>query len=201
MGTEVQSGSVEHALAITKRGWAIFPLQGKIPFPGSHGFKDATADESEIRELWDKYQRPDGVGIRTGAASGIWVLDVDTIYGRNDDGEESLHELEAENEPYRTRSKLGLQLMGGTCISSTTRNRRSEQELCYRGSTSRVMVDTSWLRGRRIPRATSRMHGNSAPGKTKSPGLLCGCSIRSTSRTVQEWRAGTRLTGAIFTNS
>src|SRR5947209_3889544 len=38
--------------ALAARGWAIFPLDGKIPFKGSHGFKDATKDLAQLRLAW-----------------------------------------------------------------------------------------------------------------------------------------------------
>ena len=35
--------------ALAARGWAVFPLDGKIPFKGSRGFKDATTDLVQLR--------------------------------------------------------------------------------------------------------------------------------------------------------
>src|SRR5579862_7097735 len=82
-------------------GFPIFPLHSApkgictcghsdCAHPGKHprtphGFKDATTDKSAITARWNKW--PDAnIGIPTGAASGLLVVDVDPRNG----GEESL---------------------------------------------------------------------------------------------------------------
>jgi hypothetical protein len=80
---------LDHALALARRGIAVFPLQpkSKIPFPNTHGCLDASKDEQQIAEWWSR--TPDAnIGIATGAESGLWVLDID-----GDDGIKSLQEL------------------------------------------------------------------------------------------------------------
>jgi hypothetical protein len=42
-----------------------------------HGWKDATLDQAQIKEWWDRWPQAN-IGIATGTASGLWVLDVDT---------------------------------------------------------------------------------------------------------------------------
>src|SRR5215469_11221378 len=82
------------ALAYAARGWAVFPLQpgGKKPMAGSNGFKDATIDHAQIEAWWTK--NPDAnIGIATGAASGISVLDVDVKAWENKHGNASLRGL------------------------------------------------------------------------------------------------------------
>jgi hypothetical protein len=84
------------ALSYAERGWAVFPLwwpfsagdcgcrrrtcdrPGKHPvgFLVPHGLMDATNDGGIIRAWWARCPRAN-VGIRTGAASGLVVLDVD----------------------------------------------------------------------------------------------------------------------------
>lgn len=81
----------DRALAMAERGFRVFPLApcGKIPLT-SHGCKDATNDLQQITTWWEG--RPDAnIGVATGAASGIIVLDID-----GDEGEASLRKLEAE---------------------------------------------------------------------------------------------------------
>lgn len=73
---------VEVALRHAAQGRAVFPLQpnGKRPLiakeDGGHGCKDATTDEDKIRAWWSAHPAAN-VGIATGKASGITVLDVD----------------------------------------------------------------------------------------------------------------------------
>jgi len=76
----------------TKRGWAIFPCNGKIPLT-SHGYKDASADPIIIKGWLEKY--PDAnIGIATGKVSDIFVVDIDVKNGAL--GYESLKDLERE---------------------------------------------------------------------------------------------------------
>ena len=59
-----------------------------------HGIHDATRDKAEIESLWDKW--PDAnIGIATGHASGIVVIDIDPRNG----GLETFEKLEAELGP------------------------------------------------------------------------------------------------------
>lgn len=109
---------LDAALAIARdHGWAVLPLHWPVwPEPdgpvrcscgdiacvanlGKHprtrrGFKDATTDEAAIRAWWT--ERPDAnIGVPTGAASGIVVVDVDPRHG----GHHSLEDLEGEHGP------------------------------------------------------------------------------------------------------
>ena len=73
---------LDHALAAVGRGWEVFPLQprAKVPLAGSHGFKDATTDEAQIRAWWAAH--PDSnIGIATGKRSGFFVIDIDVRNG------------------------------------------------------------------------------------------------------------------------
>ena len=51
--TKPQS-KLDHALALARRGWPVFPLQenGKQPLPGSRGHLEATTKPDEIRARW-----------------------------------------------------------------------------------------------------------------------------------------------------
>jgi len=69
---------LEAALYYASIGWKVFPLMPgqKIPFPGTHGCKDATTDEAAIRGWWRKF--PDAnIGFACGSDTGIFVVDID----------------------------------------------------------------------------------------------------------------------------
>jgi hypothetical protein len=40
---------------IEERDWALFPRRGRIPYPGSHGHRDASKDPKQIREWQQRY--------------------------------------------------------------------------------------------------------------------------------------------------
>lgn len=74
----------------------IFPLapKSKLPFPGSHGFYDATTDEKTVVKLWERSPQAN-IGLYT---KGLVVLDIDR-HSEDADGFDSLHQLEREHEP------------------------------------------------------------------------------------------------------
>jgi hypothetical protein len=82
------------ALDYAARGWAVFPCLPRSKLPAFRGgFKNGISNPATIRRWW--LARPDyNVGIRTGIASGVWVLDVD-----GDDGATALAVLEAKHGP------------------------------------------------------------------------------------------------------
>ena len=59
-----------------RHGFPVFPCQPRAKKPLTpHGFKDATTDLARVAAWWRKW--PDAnIGMRTGAASGLLVLDV-----------------------------------------------------------------------------------------------------------------------------
>jgi len=94
------------ALSYARRGWHVFPLYepragqctcprgASCPSPGKHprvsgGLKDATTDESVIIAWWQRWPTAN-VGVRTGAVSGINVVDVDIRHL----GDETIADLE-----------------------------------------------------------------------------------------------------------
>jgi hypothetical protein len=80
------------ALQLAERGLAVFPCQprGKEPACDT-GLHAATTDPERINRWWRAF--PDlNIGVATGAASRVFVLDVD-----GEDGEASLRNLEAEH--------------------------------------------------------------------------------------------------------
>ena len=106
-------GTLGAALAYAERGWAVFPCQGKHPLT-KHGCKDATTDAAALRRLWQRFPPPN-IGLATGKASGIWVLDVD-----GPAGEATLAELEAPMGHCPGPSWPGPAVAAGTCCSATT---------------------------------------------------------------------------------
>lgn len=93
------------ALDLAARGWEIFPLtfgpEGEKKSHASAEFSGgrrwgATTDPAELRKMFRQWPAA-GVGIATGPASGIFVIDVDTTEGHDVDGFASLAALEAEH--------------------------------------------------------------------------------------------------------
>jgi putative DNA primase/helicase len=106
-----------HALAYARRGWYVFPIYepngnvcacgdtecgrnaGKHPRT-THGLLDATIDEGQIREWWDRWPFAN-IGVAT-EPSRLFVLDFDKRHG----GLESLRRLVAEHGDFNTRGAL-----------------------------------------------------------------------------------------------
>jgi replicative DNA helicase len=87
---------IEEALGYVARGWKIFPIMpgSKKPYPKTHGVLEASGAVDQIEEWWRRW--PDaGIGIATGAQSGIVVLDIDP----KNNGDESLIELQKRIGP------------------------------------------------------------------------------------------------------
>lgn len=74
-----------------EQSWNVFPLTGKVPLKGSHGFKDATVDAEQARIWWRDDDH--NIGLATGRASGVVVLDIDPRNG----GDDALAELERKH--------------------------------------------------------------------------------------------------------
>jgi hypothetical protein len=87
-------GALNAAIDYAARGFAVFPCSPRSKHPAlPGGFKNGTSNPALIRRWW--LARPDyNIGIRTGIASGVWVLDVD-----GDDGATVLAALEAKHGP------------------------------------------------------------------------------------------------------
>src|SRR3990167_4403525 len=68
---------LNQALDCLNRGWSVFPLvpNSKIPLTG-HGFKDASKSADKVIRWWMNNPTAN-IGIATGQASGIVVVDVD----------------------------------------------------------------------------------------------------------------------------
>ena len=82
------------ALNYAKAGLPVFLCKPDKTPKGGHGCKDATCDCGIVKRWWDRW--PDAlIGLRTGTASGVFVLDIDVK-----NGGEGFASLEALEEQY-----------------------------------------------------------------------------------------------------
>jgi hypothetical protein len=63
---------------MARRGLPVFPCAASKRPTCPHGFHDATNDSEAVLELWRKHPGP-LIGVPTGAPSGIFVLDIDSV--------------------------------------------------------------------------------------------------------------------------
>ena len=117
MTTVGQSTMLQHALALAKKGWRVFPLHSQTDgvctcgnrecgSPAKHprvegGLKAATTDPNIITEWWTTWPAAN-IGVATGAASGIVVVDVDLKH----DGPTIWSELQDQYSPINTLTTL-----------------------------------------------------------------------------------------------
>jgi hypothetical protein len=82
---KADNSTLDAALGYAEAGFPIFPCKPTKEPLTPHGFKDATTDEKQIREWWSKSPRA-MIGMPTGLASGIDVLDIDVKPDEQIDG-------------------------------------------------------------------------------------------------------------------
>jgi hypothetical protein len=69
--------SVIKAMALAEQGYPVFPVAASKRPTCPCGFKDASTEPREIRGLWRDHPGP-LIGVPTGEASGLFVLDIDS---------------------------------------------------------------------------------------------------------------------------
>lgn len=84
---------LEAALDYAESGIPVFPCNpdNKRPLT-EHGFKDASTDTAQIRSWWREHPKA-MIGVPTGAASGIFVIDLDVDEKKGVDGRQTYKEL------------------------------------------------------------------------------------------------------------
>ena len=98
-------GSINEAIhEYMGRGWSIIPIRAgdKRPLVRWEEFQYRHPSEAEARG-WFRQWPEAGIGVVTGAISGLVVVDVDTGHG----GNESLEQLEREHGPMPTTVECG----------------------------------------------------------------------------------------------
>ena len=95
---EAVSEAREDALRLAHYSRPAFPCYANKRPACPHGFKDATDDPEKLRELWRQYPG-ELVGVPTGEASGLFVIDVDS--GRHDEAQDWLERASSDLPPTR----------------------------------------------------------------------------------------------------
>lgn len=70
----------EAALHYARMGFPVFPLSGKVPYKGTHGYRDATTNLVAVETMWSEHPSAN-IGLPTGETSGVIVLDMDVPEG------------------------------------------------------------------------------------------------------------------------
>jgi hypothetical protein len=74
-----ETSLLEAALGYVAAGFPVVPLDGKVPRT-RHGLTEASTDPEAVTWWWRRWPQAN-IGIRTGAESGLVVLDVDAQHG------------------------------------------------------------------------------------------------------------------------
>ena len=90
--TKADNTTLDEALNYAAHGWQAFPLKPSSKLPATpRSFYDATSNPATLRR-WFAQGYPYNVGVRSGVASGVFILDID-----GDRGAASLRELELKH--------------------------------------------------------------------------------------------------------
>ena len=91
------------ALRLAELGYAVFPCASSKRPACPHGFQDACTDLELVAALWRRFPGP-LIGIATGQASDLDVLDIDAKHGPARDWWAQCRSLLLPTRAYRTRS-------------------------------------------------------------------------------------------------
>lgn len=80
------------AMGYAAKGWRVIPITPGKKHPGINGWQNAATTDLSLIDQWWTTNPDDGVGIATGPASGIFVLDVDITDNKR--GDDTLEDLE-----------------------------------------------------------------------------------------------------------
>jgi putative DNA primase/helicase len=116
------------AFRLALRGLHVFPLAPgtKVPVKGTHGCRSASRDLDVVRAWWAKWPGAN-IGLATGKASGLWVLDHDVPQG-----DATMARLEREHGP------LPVTIMSSTPSGGAHYYWRWPADIEIRNSTGRV---------------------------------------------------------------
>jgi Bifunctional DNA primase/polymerase, N-terminal len=90
---------LEAAFEYARTGIPVFPCNPLDKKPLTpNGFKDASKDEAQIRAWWTRWPNA-MIGVPTGPASGMWVVDLDVDPAKKIDGRTTLDQLIAQRGP------------------------------------------------------------------------------------------------------
>jgi hypothetical protein len=90
---------IQVAIEFARKGHSVFPCVAKDKKPlTANGFKDASNDPAVVADWWTRYPQAN-IGMPTGAASGLVVLDVDIDPTVGKNGEQTLAALLKGREP------------------------------------------------------------------------------------------------------
>jgi hypothetical protein len=101
-------------------GYTVFPCRGDKSPACPHGFHDASRDPALILQLWHRWPG-ELIGVATGAASQLWVLDIDQKHHAAWEWWQTNHHRLLPTRVYATRSGgLHLYFRDGDGICCTT---------------------------------------------------------------------------------
>jgi hypothetical protein len=102
-----------HAFVLAEQGYACFPCRADKRPACPHGFQDATSDREGVVALWLGHSGP-LVGVATGPASHLAVLDIDAEHSEARSWYAQHRDRLLPTRVHRTRSG-GLHLVYGDC--------------------------------------------------------------------------------------